>query len=62
MRIESDMNHCSHTPSPIGYLAWHDWADKISKTHKQVKCKSCGLFKVWIDKKTGKQLIKEIYH
>lgn len=39
-----------HTPCPEGYIAWHEWAEKKSKTHKQVKCEGCGLFKIWIKK------------
>jgi hypothetical protein len=36
-----------HTPSPSGYLAWHEWAEDMSKTHDQVKCQGCGLYSIW---------------
>lgn len=41
----------SHTPAPVGYLAWHNWAETMNKTHKQVRCMGCGLFKIWIKRK-----------
>lgn len=41
---------CEHTPSPEGYLQWHDWAEKMSKTHRSVVCQHCGLYGVWIPK------------
>lgn len=44
------LNRDKHTPSPDGYLHWQDWADEMSKTHKQIKCKSCGLFAIWVKK------------
>lgn len=36
-----------HTPSPEGYLAWHEWAEKKSKTHRQERCPGCGLWAIW---------------
>ena len=36
-----------HTPMPDGYLAWHEWAERMSKTHDQRQCKGCGLWAVW---------------
>lgn len=27
---------------------WMDWADEKKKTHRQVRCPDCGLFKVWL--------------
>jgi len=44
---------CRHTKQPQGYLAWHEWADKKSKKHFQVKCPACGLLKVWKRKPTN---------
>lgn len=32
---------------PTGYMAWHEWAEKKSKTHKQFKCAVCGLWHIW---------------
>lgn len=40
-------NYKNHTKQPEGYLAWHEWAEKKSKTHHQVKCDGCGLFAIW---------------
>lgn len=37
-----------HTPSPSGYLQWHEWAEKMDETHVQRRCPSCGLFKIWV--------------
>lgn len=40
---------CSkHTKAPSGYMEWYYWAERKSKTHKQIKCPDCGLFKIWI--------------
>ena len=39
---------CNHTPQPTTYLAWHAWAKRMSKTHKQRKCPHCGLWSIWI--------------
>jgi hypothetical protein len=43
---------CNHKPKkqPEGYIAWHEWADKMSKTHRQEKCPCCGLWKIWVKK------------
>jgi hypothetical protein len=40
-----------HTPCPQGYLAWHAWAAKKSKTHHQIKCEGCGLYTIWVPKR-----------
>jgi len=40
----------THTAAPSGYLAWHAWAEKMSKTHRQAKCPSCGFWAVWYEK------------
>ena len=46
------MNLCSkHTPCPSGYVEWHEWAEKKSKTHKQKRCAGCGLYSIWVKKK-----------
>ena len=37
-----------HTPCPDGYMAWFDWADRMAETHKQIKCKGCGLYTIWV--------------
>lgn len=43
---------CEHTPGqPDGYMQWHAWAERMSKTNRQIKCAFCGLYQVWIPKK-----------
>ena len=37
-----------HTPCPDGYLAWHEWAEQKSKTHRQVRCPGCDLLTIWV--------------
>lgn len=44
-----------HTPQPEGYLAWHEWAEKMLKTHSQHRCKHCGLFVIWKPLKRGRK-------
>jgi hypothetical protein len=34
-------------PGPDGYLTWHEWAERMSKTYRQRRCPGCGLFRVW---------------
>lgn len=36
-----------HALQPQGYIEWHAWAEKMSKTHRQRKCSGCGLYKIW---------------
>ena len=43
-----------HTKSPEGYLDFHDWAEKKSKTHRQIRCQGCGLYFIWVPKKKRK--------
>ena len=40
-------NFEDHTDCPEGYIAWHYWAKKMSKTHRQRKCAGCGRFAIW---------------
>ena len=48
---EANKTTCKdHTPQPNGYIAWHNWAEKKSKTHDQVRCGECGLLNIWIEK------------
>lgn len=47
-------NVANHTPCPEGYIAWHDWAQEMMKTHKQVKCFGCDRFSIWVPKKRKK--------
>lgn len=34
---------------PEGYVEWHAWAERKSRTHRQVQCPECGYF-VWVKK------------
>ena len=36
-----------HTPAPSGYLQWHAWAQRMSKTHRQERCPGCDLYAIW---------------
>jgi hypothetical protein len=40
-----------HTPTPEGYLQWHAWARKMSRTHRQERCSGCGLYAIWVPRK-----------
>jgi hypothetical protein len=40
---------------PPGYVAWHEWADKLSKTHDQLECPNCGSLTIWKPKKKGRR-------
>jgi hypothetical protein len=37
-----------HTPCPEGYVNWHEWAEAMSKTHRQIPCPGCGLYYIWV--------------
>lgn len=41
-------NITNHTKRPSGYVAWHEWAYKKARRHKQIRCPVCGLFSIWI--------------
>jgi hypothetical protein len=51
-----DQSECpdvaAHTPCPSSYLGWHEWAEKMAKTHRQKRCPGCGLFVIWVPKET----------
>ena len=44
-----------HSPQPEGYLQWHDWADKMRKTHVQKQCPGCGLWAIVVPKPVQKE-------
>lgn len=46
---------CKHPEEPKGYVQWHGWAEKKAKTHRQQKCKTCGLWKIWKRKTTNRK-------
>ena len=39
-----------HTKTPAGYLAWHEWATRMRRTHRQERCPRCGYWAVWVPK------------
>lgn len=39
-----------HTSCPDGYVSWHEWAEGMAKTHRQVRCETCGRWAIWIPK------------
>lgn len=41
----------SHAAAPLGYIAWHEWAEQMGKTHRQEPCPGCGLLKIWVPKR-----------
>ena len=45
------MSKCKHTEQPTAYLAWHQWAQKMRRTHRQTRCPGCGLFYLWKPKR-----------
>ena len=50
--VELRDRYCDkHIYGPSGYVVWHEWAEKMSKTHRQVKCKGCNRFMIWIPKR-----------
>lgn len=40
-----------HTEMPADYLWWHECAEKMAKTHAQVRCPGCGFWRIWVPKK-----------
>lgn len=60
MSKNTPLPDCVHRPDePTDYLAWHDWADKMAKTHVQIRCQGCGLYKTWVPKKKRAPKVKE---
>lgn len=45
-------NRAQHTPTPadVGLM---EWASKMSRTHEQIKCPGCGLYKIWARRPPG---------
>lgn len=44
------LNAQNHTPAPPGYIAWHAWAERMGKTHNQVRCLFCNRYEIWVPK------------
>lgn len=36
-----------HEPQPAGYIARSNWAEVMGWTHKQRRCRGCGLYLIW---------------
>jgi hypothetical protein len=51
--------HELHTPQPNGYIQCHDWAEEMSKTHKQIMCDGCDRLLIWIEKRAGSRIDME---
>lgn len=45
-----DQPCADHTPAPSGYTEFMEWAEKMGETHKQERCRGCGLWKIWVPK------------
>lgn len=37
-----------HTKMPEGYVAFAETADKLIKTHRQIRCPGCGFLTLWV--------------
>jgi len=48
-----------HTLGPEGYTEWFQWADRMRQTHKQVRCRGCGLYSIWVPREPGEVLLEE---
>jgi hypothetical protein len=44
VKREECPNRDNHANGPVGYMAWHAWADERSETHDQHQCPGCGLW------------------
>jgi hypothetical protein len=49
-----------HTPAPPGYIAWHSWASRMGSAHRQIRCKKCRLYAIWVVKGTNKRVTELI--
>lgn len=56
--LEECPARAQHTRCPEGYIQWHSWADKKIKTHRQIRCRVCGLFAIWIPRKSRAKMGK----
>lgn len=50
--VPDTMSDCpqrdQHTPEPRDDIAWHQWAEGMSRTHRQTRCRGCELWCVWV--------------
>lgn len=48
----------NHTTCPTGYVQWHAWAKKMALAHKQKRCPGCGLFTIWVSRRSALEASK----
>lgn len=39
--------HTHPEEDSLGYVAWHEWAERMMRTHTQHKCPGCGRYRVY---------------
>lgn len=42
---------CGLYNPPPGYLAAHEWAERMMQAHEQRQCPGCGLWTIWVRKR-----------
>ena len=56
--VAGTCSHCGrrgrfYPAQPGGYVAWHEWAEKKNRTHRQERCPGCGRWTVWRRRAAG---------
>ena len=46
-------NERNHSYGPVGYLAWHEWAEQVGPLCDVSECPGCGLWLIWTPKREG---------
>lgn len=41
----------NYKAGPRGYVQWQNWAEKMSRTHRQLPCSGCGRLTMWVLKR-----------
>ena len=54
MTVTERMPCDDHTYGPSGYVAWHEWAERMAETHDQEQCSGCGLWMIWTPKEANR--------
>ena len=44
-------NAAEHTPSPTRYVHLSEWAEEMTKTHRQRQCGDCGRWVIWVPRR-----------
>lgn len=55
MKFKSHRYSCPHCglkgrnyhEGPDGYIAWHEWAEKMGENYNQLPCPGCGRLTIW---------------